>query len=487
LSLNELLKEFKLAAESPIHNVEVLHSVQEQLRVAKASQWNTEKIQDAAQKALAIAQLRLSILGDPIKTLQELKDHYDDLLQQLEQCRKRGEEMRLEVEKLRDELKNAKNAPNSWPGLSDPEDGDEPFTREEVRALHRLLDDYITNSQQYQQIIGRLEQQVKDLTNNIHPSQFSAGKQAIFQASTGDILNQLRQQRMQCEEEKILLQDQIDSLKGNDGLIKTLQAEIASLRAAACKGDGAVQSVQVFEARIKQLETTIEILNAEIARNDPAQKADPNNRAKTLRENLKLLQTAQLNETNRANTLEKERDRLAAENNAHVTLANQIIVDIAGMRGLQNKPHPTLETAVAYLREQCAFHQDAFQSHRSLEKFFMEVVPDSDALKVQSGADKEELERCRHHSESLQYQFEVALRETSRAQAKLKECWLPLALVIVRIWTRSIVKDSLTIVQVSNIRGVAVIMRWLRLLRDSQVLKRSSLVLRTISKACMPN
>ena len=61
LNLDELLEEFKIAAERPIQDDEKIKSLREHLRVAKAAQWKAERDADKAKQETNEALLRLGL------------------------------------------------------------------------------------------------------------------------------------------------------------------------------------------------------------------------------------------------------------------------------------------------------------------------------------------------------------------------------------------------------------------------------------------
>jgi hypothetical protein len=148
LGFDELLKEFKEAAGVPISYVKLANSLREQLRVAESSQWKAENYAHNARLAARQAQVQL---GHIQYKGQRPGGREHDLFLQLEQCRKRGEEMEREILKLRNLLESASNTPVL------PRDGEVPFTRHESRVLLKLIEGFTQSSGNYQTIIKDLE------------------------------------------------------------------------------------------------------------------------------------------------------------------------------------------------------------------------------------------------------------------------------------------------------------------------------------------
>lgn len=203
LSLEDLLKEFKVATRKPIKDVETVNALNEELRVLRARLWRSEKFEAAAKEALERAQLRLNLMSGPTEDFKESQDQYSRLVPQFEQCHKTGTERMLEIQRLRQSLKNAGKAQKSdKPSGSLPTtttDGDELFTRE-ARALARLLDDYITRSKQYQKIINRLERELADHAH-VNPFNFSPEDAERFAQKISG-LDMVKSQAKKCDEER---------------------------------------------------------------------------------------------------------------------------------------------------------------------------------------------------------------------------------------------------------------------------------------------
>ena len=151
LAFDVLLKEFKEAAEVSIEYVKVTNSLREQLRAAEISQWKAERDAQNARLAASQAQAKLGLIqykdqrsggGDP------------NLLLQLEQSHKGGEEMKREILRLR-------NLPGSVPRRSKtpilPRGGEVPFTGHESHILLKLIESFPQSSSDYQKIIKILE------------------------------------------------------------------------------------------------------------------------------------------------------------------------------------------------------------------------------------------------------------------------------------------------------------------------------------------
>lgn len=245
LNLDELLDEFKIAAEKPIHAAEVTNSLREQVRVATAAQWKAEKDAYKAKKETSEALLRLSLTQTDSGDAQKLRIDFQTMALQLDKCHRQGEERRLEIERLRKLLKEAGKAPKPLLRAPTPNDSDDSSTRQEVRALFEILKGYMQHSEQYQQIITKLEgEALNGLKNYI---QHSEKYQQIVRNLEGEVLDakradtaeygehtkslrnqfeiELADERNQCEEAKRLLQDQIDSLKIQDSEYQELNAD----------------------------------------------------------------------------------------------------------------------------------------------------------------------------------------------------------------------------------------------------------------------
>jgi predicted nucleic acid-binding Zn-ribbon protein len=209
-----------------------------------------------------------------------------------------------------------------------------------------------------------------------------------------------------------------------------------------------------MEDLIAQLESEMVELKAKIAQKDEVLGADSDDRANLLQQQLATAEAALATSTAEAGSLRTERDRLAVDKNALDTLATQIIADIAAMPGLQNTPHPTLETAVEYLRERCRFFQaDAREERRALDKYVGLVTPAHDALERRIDelnnqwlSAEADVVQCREHAQELQDQLDDQVNQIIRLQTDLKTCALPLALIYCQCLDRKygrVVTDNL--------------------------------------------
>lgn len=452
LSFNELLTEFKIAAESPIKYVEIANSLREQLRVATASQWAAERDTHDAKRVTNEALLRLSLAQGPSKALEELQDNYSTLLLHLKECHNRGEERRLEIVRLRKLLRNAGSAPKPARPPRPPrsKDSDKPFTREEARALFKSLEDYMEHSAQYQQIIKKLEKQLIDFAAAIDPTDTGRHQKdfLILLNSLQMNIRARREEQDECAKAKKRLQDQIKSLKVQGTTYQNLNVEMLRPIAESEVLQATPTDSKVHPATLRQyidqnnhlrgelakLNLELDVPKDQIHEQNKLARASQSEQLKYLQEELAHVKAT--SNADQVEALQQEVDRLKTELAAHEAEAKKIINDVKLIPNIVKSriEFTTLAEAFKHLQEEWQKENMAF------ENYVKEVGPDYDGVRQQHDNADQKNTNLNRTAEQLQRDLDNAnadLNDTNAAlhdvRQQLRDCTLPLSLIHLRI------------------------------------------------------
>ena len=192
IGLEQLLEEFKIAAEKPIKYVEIAASLREQLRITTSSRWKAEREARDSRIDASTYQAQLSLMERDGGDHTGNKEDYDHTLLRLEQCHQHGEELKQEIIRLRSRgaVTDSGHTSGAPPG------DDESCTRHEPRDLLKMLGEFMTSSTKYQLMVTKLEGNEDE-----------------------------------CKKAIERLQDEISAMRDQDDLCRDLKEEIECLKA----------------------------------------------------------------------------------------------------------------------------------------------------------------------------------------------------------------------------------------------------------------